>query len=53
MAFCEQCGAKIDPGVRFCEACGAAVDPVDEIASSKEDLSSQVGLKEISHVSRL
>ena len=25
MAFCEECGAKLEPGVRFCEECGTPV----------------------------
>lgn len=29
MAFCEQCGAKLSPGVAFCESCGARVEESD------------------------
>lgn len=25
MAFCANCGAQVDPGVRYCPSCGAAV----------------------------
>src|ERR1700679_196834 len=28
MAFCNSCGASLDPGTRFCNKCGAAVSSV-------------------------
>ena len=26
MAFCQNCGAKLEEGVRFCPNCGSAVE---------------------------
>ena len=32
MAFCEQCGARLSPGLRFCESCGARLEGDDQEA---------------------
>jgi len=37
MAFCEQCGASLEPGARFCESCGASV--ADDILVKKDSAS--------------
>lgn len=29
MAFCGNCGAKVDDGVKFCPSCGTAIDAAD------------------------
>ncbi len=29
MAFCGQCGTKVDEGVKFCPSCGAAIEVVE------------------------
>ena len=37
MAFCNKCGASLNPGIRFCNQCGAAVvasSPAPNIANS-------------------
>lgn len=41
MAFCEQCGAKLSPGMRFCESCGARVEGGD--SDSQKSSSVAVG----------
>lgn len=35
MAFCEQCGARLSPGVRFCEECGAEIGSPADAATSQ------------------
>lgn len=39
MPFCEECGAKLTPGVAFCEECGAKVD-IAESTSTTEPVAS-------------
>lgn len=36
MAFCEQCGAKLSPGVQFCEECGARIE--DDVSRQKSSV---------------
>lgn len=43
MAFCEQCGATLSPGLRFCEECGAAVECEEEHKASEDSTSAIAG----------
>lgn len=36
MAFCQNCGAKLQTGARFCSACGVAVGDIDNENERKE-----------------
>ena len=47
MAYCEQCGNKLNDADRFCDACGAAVSQVAINEGVAEILSGDVAAKDL------
>jgi hypothetical protein len=47
MAFCSNCGAKIEEGVEFCSSCGKPINslPNESVAPLSQDQSAEVSKK--------